>query len=55
TDIGTYIAENYPLFLNGEKSFDEWDSYIEGLYNLKVQTVLDNYQTAYDRYMEING
>jgi len=50
-DVGTYLEENYVLFLDGSKPLSEWDSYVEGLYSIGIQDVIDIYQAAYDSYM----
>lgn len=50
-DMSTYIAENLVKFLVGEKSMDEWDPFIADLNKLGLQTIIDTYQSAYDRYL----
>ena len=51
TPISNKIAEYTAAFITGQKDIDaEWDTYIEELNNEGLQTVLDNYQTALDRY-----
>ena len=50
-DMSTYIAENLVKFLVGEKSMDEWDPFIADLDKLGLQTIIDTYQSAYDRYL----
>ena len=50
-DLSTYINENYAAFFAGEKPLSEWDSYIEGMYSMGMQNVLDLYQSAYDAYL----
>lgn len=50
-DISTFISENYGAFILGDKSFDEWDSYIDTLNMLGLQNILDVYQEAYDAYL----
>ena len=49
-DISTYILENYGLFLTGDKSFDEWEAYVDAIYAMGMQDIIDIYQSAYDRY-----
>ena len=49
-DISTYILENYGLFLTGDKSFDEWEAYVDAIYAMGMQDIIDIYQNAYDRY-----
>lgn len=50
TDLITYIDENTSRFVFNEKSFDEWDSFIQGVYDLHLDEIVENYQAAYDRY-----
>ena len=50
TDIETYIKENRALFVTGKKSFDEWDSYVKGLDNMRLDRYMEIYQNAVDRY-----
>jgi len=50
-DIQTFIAENYSMFLTGDKPFAEWDAYVDGIYSLGMQTIIDIYQQAYEEYM----
>ena len=52
TDIQTYMDENYTMFLIGEKSYEsDFDSFVDTLYSMGLQDVIDVYQTVYDRYM----
>ena len=49
-EIEKYIEENKVAFITGAKDFDgDWDSYVSGLDNVGLQTLLKVYQTAYDR------
>lgn len=50
-DVGTYLEENYVLFLDGSKPLSEWDSYVQGLYNIGIEQIIAVYQEAYDSYM----
>ncbi|NLO46977.1 MAG: hypothetical protein GX111_01445 [Clostridiales bacterium] len=50
-DLNTYIQENFTAFIDGSKPLSEWDSYIEGLYNVGMQEVTDIYKVVYDDYM----
>ena len=51
-DLNTYFTENYSAFVDGSKPMSEWDSYIDGLYEFGLADILENYQAAYDRYLE---
>ena len=50
-DANTYFAENYVLFLLGDKPFSEWDSFQEQLNALGMARITEIYQEAYDEYM----
>ena len=50
-DIMTYIQENYMLFATQNRDMAEWDAYVQGVYDIGMQNVMDIYQTAYDRYL----
>ena len=48
-----YVKQTTAEFLTGERDIDaEWDAYLAELERIGYQTVLDVYQTAYDR---VNG
>ncbi|TFE26643.1 extracellular solute-binding protein [Cohnella luojiensis] len=49
TNIKTYIDENSLQFVTGSKSLDkDWDSYVNGLEDLKLDRYLEILQKAYD-------
>lgn len=49
TDIQTYAVQMVPQFILGVVSFDEWDSYVQDLLDMGLQTCIDLEQDAYDR------
>jgi putative aldouronate transport system substrate-binding protein len=51
TDIGTYITENFTLFISGQKPFSEYESYVSALMDMGLATVISTYQAAYDTYL----
>lgn len=52
SDIMTYCAENYTLFVTGDKDVEtEWDAYVAGLMDIGMQDMIDAYQRAYDSYL----
>lgn len=55
TDCKMYRQENGAKFVTGEKSFDEWDSFVADLKAMGVDEMLAAYQSAYDRWAEANG
>ena len=49
-DIDQYIDQMTAKFITGELSIEEhWDDYLNELYKMDLQDVLDVYQDAYDR------
>lgn len=52
TDISTLQDERLYQFIFGELDIDEnWEAYVNDCYNMGLQTVLDAYQAAQDRYV----
>lgn len=50
TDLKKYRQENGAKFVVGEKSFDEWDNFVQGMKDMHVDDMIAAYQTAYDRW-----
>jgi len=50
-DINTYYAENYSLFLIGERPLNEWDSYIQTLMDIGLERTYEIYNDAYQAYL----
>jgi putative aldouronate transport system substrate-binding protein len=49
-EVEKYIEESKVAFITGAKDLDkDWDSFVKGLDNVGLQTLLKVYQTAYDR------
>lgn len=48
-NIGTYSSETTALFILGQKSLDEWDSYVKQTNDMELNKLLEVYQAAYDR------
>lgn len=49
-DISTYVTEMTAKFITGEVSLDEWDTYVDTLYDMGLQDAIDVYQNALDNY-----
>ena len=53
TDVETYYEENFVDWIIGDAVTDaEWDAYVDTMYSMGVQDMIDAYQSAYDRYSE---
>lgn len=50
TDLTKYRQENSAKFVVGDQSFDQWDSFVEGMKSMHVDDVIKAYQSAYDRW-----
>ena len=51
TDIKTYCEENYLRFIFGQRSLDEFDTYVEELKGMGLDRVIEIKQSAYDRFL----
>lgn len=51
SNLVTYIAENFSSFVDGSKPMSEFDSYLDTLYDIGLQEVIDIYQEAYVDYL----
>lgn len=54
TDLRKFRQENSAKFVVGDKPFDEWDGFVEGMKAMGVDEVINAYQQAYDRWAEAN-
>lgn len=52
TDLATYISEEVPKFVTGDRDFADWDTFIAACEGMHVAALLAAYQGAYDRYAE---
>lgn len=50
SEVDTYVSENFVLFVSGEKSLDEFDSYLETLKGMGIEDMISIYQAAFDVY-----
>ncbi len=54
TDIKTYYTEMQGKFITGAVDIDtEWDTYVSTLESMGIKDVIDAYQAAYDRLLEV--
>lgn len=50
-DIDKYYIETFSNWITGNGDIDaEWDAYVQRMYDMGLQEVLDVYQSQYDRY-----
>ena len=52
SEINTYVAENFNKYVMGIESMDSFDEFYQQLKDMGIETVLANYQTAYDGQVE---
>ncbi len=50
SNIDTYVDESMVKFIMGIRSLDEFDSFVEDIWAMDLQTAIDIQQTALDRY-----
>ena len=51
SDLSTYMAEHVLKFVVGDESLDDYDDFVENLYDMGLQEAIDLKQAAYDRYI----
>ena len=50
-DIETKVHEMSAAFITGQADLEkDWDTFVDDLYNMGLQDVIDAYQAALDRY-----
>jgi len=49
-DITTYVNETLGKIILGEASLDNWDSFIQSLYDMGIEDCIEYKQNALDRY-----
>ncbi|WP_081668270.1 extracellular solute-binding protein [Butyrivibrio sp. MC2013] len=49
TDLESYMKTQTALFIRGEASFDEWDTYVQTLKDIGIDEWVSIYQEAYDK------
>jgi len=52
TSINKYVQQEVSQFVIGEKSMDEWDSFVNNIKSMGIDEVLKAYDTAYKRITE---
>lgn len=50
SEINTYASENIMKFVTGTLSLDEFDTFVDTIYDLGMERCIQIKQTAYDRY-----
>jgi putative aldouronate transport system substrate-binding protein len=51
-DINIYVNEMILRFIRGEEPLTNWGTYTQTVRSMGIDTVITNYQAAYDRYMQ---
>ena len=52
TDLATYISEEIPKFVAGDRDLATWDDFMATVESMHVEELTAVYQAAYDRYYE---
>lgn len=50
SNIETYVQENLPKFLNGDRDLSEWDTYVQDIYDMGLDEVLEIEAACVERY-----
>ena len=51
TDLATYISEEIPKFVTGDRDLSTWDDFMQDVDGLHVDELTAVYQAAFDRYV----
>ncbi len=51
SEIGTYISENFSLFITGKRSLSEYEDFHKTLKDMGMETYIQIMQEAYDAYL----
>ncbi|MDR1600356.1 MAG: extracellular solute-binding protein [Oscillospiraceae bacterium] len=51
TPINSFATEQMGLYISGQQSMDSWDSYVQTLWDMGAQDMIDIQQDALDRYL----
>lgn len=51
SDINTRLQEGIAQFITGARPMEEWDSFVEELYDMGIEDCIALQQAAYDRYL----
>jgi putative aldouronate transport system substrate-binding protein len=52
SDVNIYVNEMILRFIKGEEPLSNWGTYVQNVRNMGIDTVVKNYQAAYDRYLK---
>lgn len=50
SDLATKAAETVSKFITGDRPMEDWDSFVEELRSMDIETCISLKQDAYDRY-----
>ena len=50
SEVNTYISTNMYSFINGKKSFDEYDAFVKEIKNFGIEDAIKIYEAALKRY-----
>ncbi|MCJ8010454.1 extracellular solute-binding protein [Paenibacillus sp. KQZ6P-2] len=54
TDLNTYVESMEAKFVTGETPLEKWDTFLKTIEDMRVDKLLEVYQTAYDRWAGAN-
>ena len=53
-EVNTYVNEMMLKFIIGSESFDNWDTYVQNVWGLGLQDVIDVETAAYETYLSVS-
>lgn len=53
-EVNTYVNEMMLKFIIGSESFDNWDTYVQNVWGLGLQDVIDVEAAAYETYLSVS-
>jgi len=53
-DLNTFVDENVTKFINGQQPFSQWNTFQQGLQQLRVARLVELYNASYRRFMAVS-
>lgn len=50
SEIETYVEENIPRFIIGDRDLSEWDTYVQDIYDMGIETAIEIETACVERY-----
>ena len=53
-DLNTFVDENRDKFIDGQQSFAQWNAFQQGLQQLRINRLVEIYDTSYKRFVAVS-